>query len=82
MLSNFQRIFKPTPWEKAADHERLKKLHQEQIGHCSTCIHYICSNMPCFVTDYGECKVNNSLFSKKVCGLSEEDCPDYKEKEK
>lgn len=82
MMADFRRTFCPTPEEEAADLELLKRLHREQIGCCSTCVHHVSSNMPGFVTDYGECKVNSSLFYEKVCALSEEpECPDYKEEE-
>ena len=74
-----RRIFHPTKEEQISDLEMLLKFHQELIGSCSTCANHIPSNMPGFVTDYGECKAEAEMFPAKVCGLTDDPCPMYVE---
>lgn len=61
--------------------KKLIHLHEEQVGHCTTCSFYNPpdKNLPGFITDYGECPKNSPVFTKKVCGLDSSECPFYKE---
>lgn len=80
MFSDFRRIFKPTKEERRQDLELFLKMHTNNIGRCSTCIHKIESHAPGFVTDYGSCDVKSPVFFKKVCAVGEEPkCPKYEE---
>lgn len=78
-MNRLRRAFCPTREERISDFEMLLRMHREQIGHCSTCTNYVSSNMPGFVTDYGECKVEAEMFPAKVCGLTDDPCPMYAE---
>lgn len=76
----FRRIFNPTKEEQIQDLEQLIRLHNMQIGHCSTCIHHEESRMPGFVTDYGKCKKRVRIFYKKVVDSSQHiPCKQYEE---
>lgn len=77
--TKFRQIFAPTKEEEIASIERLIQLHKEHIGDCSTCLSYCPTDAPGFVTDYGDCLAKSSVFEKRVCGLSNESCPLYKE---
>lgn len=80
MMTNFRRTFFPTPEEQIQDLEMILRVHEGQIGKCSTCENHIPSDMPGFVTDYGKCKTGSPIFIEKVCGLKDESCPLYIEK--
>lgn len=77
MFADFRRMFFPTKEELIKDYKRIIKLHNNQIGQCSTCTHHIPTEEPGFVTDYGKCHVNSTLFLEKVCGLINVDCSYY-----
>lgn len=77
MMGSFRRVFHPTPEEQIRDYEMLLALHTAQIGFCSTCANHIPSNMPGFVTDYGECRAGVQNFAEKVCGLEQLPCQQY-----
>ena len=77
MMGSFRRVFHPTPEEQIRDYEMLLALHIAQIGFCSTCANHIPSNMPGFVTDYGECRAGIQNFAEKVCGLEQLPCQQY-----
>lgn len=79
MLGLFRRTFKPTKEEQLHDLTLLYRLHGEQVGHCTTCLNYVSSEMPGFVTDFGSCKVYSDVFAAKVCGLIDSPCHFYKE---
>lgn len=79
MLADFRKVFFPTKTELIEDYERAIDLHNKQIGHCSTCVFHIPTNMPGFVTDYGDCRVNSPIFTEKVCGLRDINCSYYAE---
>ena len=79
-MASFRRTFLPTPEEQIHDLEMVLRLHTEQIGYCSTCENYIASNMPGFVTDYGNCRVDSPVFAEKMCGIKDEKCSLYAEK--
>lgn len=79
MLADFRRVFFPTKEELIKDYERVLKLHNDQIGQCSTCVFHTPSEMPGFVTDYGDCQVNSPIFLEKVCGSKDIDCAHYAE---
>ena len=79
MIESFRRVFAPTPEEQIRDCEMLLELHTAQIGFCSTCANHIPSNMPGFVTDYGECRAGSSNFAAKVCSLEQLPCQQYSE---
>lgn len=79
MIASFRRSFFPTDEEKIERLEMLISLHEDQLNYCSTCIHYISSMMPGFVTDYGRCAKNSPIFEDKVCGNIKEHCPYYEE---
>ena len=79
MIASFRRSFFPTDEEKIERFEMLISLHEDQLNYCSTCIHYISSMMPGFVTDYGRCAKNSPIFEDKVCGNTQENCPYYAE---
>ena len=80
MMADFRRTFHPTVEEQIQDYELLLRLHKEQLGHCSTCANHISSDMPGYVTDYGDCTVDSPLFPAKVCGLEDKICPLYAER--
>lgn len=79
MRTLFNRVFHPTKEEEIASIERLIQLHKEHIGDCSTCLSYCPTDAPGFVTDYGDCLAKSAVFERRVCGLSNESCPLYKE---
>lgn len=56
------------------------KLHEEQIGDCSTCVNLDPSTEPGFVTDYGACRQGKTFFAEKACGLVDHVCDGYIEK--
>ena len=78
-MGRFRRIFNPTKEEQIYDLEMLLRLHEEQIGHCCTCLNHILSDATGFVTDFGECKANSQIFAIKACGLIDDPCPLYEE---
>lgn len=55
------------------------KLHEEQIGDCSTCVNLDRSTEPGFVTDYGGCRMGKAFFAEKACGLVDHVCDGYTE---
>lgn len=79
MFVSFNKIFNPTIGEQIEQIKKIIELRRKHIGHCVTCSHYIALDAPGFIEDYGRCKLNVSLFAKKVCGLSSDKCPNYKE---
>lgn len=40
MRNRLREIFDPTPEEQIEMYEKLLQLHKEQIGQCSTCVHF------------------------------------------
>lgn len=82
MRNRLREIFDPTPEEQIEMYEKLLQLHKEQIGQCSTCVHYIPTSLPGFVTDYGKCRANSVLFTKKVTDQKEIGCFFYMEETK
>ena len=77
MMTRFRKAFFPTPEEEAEMCREAIRLHEEQIGHCSTCLNLDPSTMPGFVTDYGECRMGKAFFPEKACGLAERECDGY-----
>ena len=55
------------------------KLHEEQIGDCSTCVNLDRSMEPGFVTDYGGCRMGKAFFAEKACGRVDHVCDGYTE---
>ena len=51
MLVDFSKTFFPTIEEKIESFENLLKMHISNIGLCSTCRHYVCSD----ISDPGHC---------------------------
>lgn len=45
------------------------KLHEEQIGDCSTCVNLDRSTEPGFVTDYGGCRMGKAFLQKRRAAL-------------
>ena len=85
MICDFYEIFKPTPQQELDACRSMLKLHQELIGHCCTCIWYKGTDMPGFVTDYGECSINEPKFVDYVLRNLKDDvgpCANYKEDKK
>ena len=60
MMYSFRKSFFPTPEEEAEMCRAAIKLHEEQIGDCSTCVNLDRSTEPGFVTDYGGCRMGNA----------------------
>ena len=79
MMSSFRKVFNPTKEELIESFETVSKLHQDNLYHCSTCAHHFLTDMPGFVTDYGSCRLNSPIFTEKVCGLRDIECPYYVE---
>lgn len=79
MMASFRETFFPTKEEQIKSLEKFIELHNEQIGHCSTCAFHEPTDAPGFVTDYGSCRADSPIFAKKVCGLEEIDCSSYEE---
>ena len=77
MMCSFQRVFFPTPEEETEMCRAAIKLHEEQIGNCSTCVNLDPSTEPGFVTDYGRCRLEKEFFAEKVCGLADHVCDGY-----
>lgn len=79
MIVNFDKVFKPTIEDEIRSYEKLLELHKEQIGQCSTCIHYVPpANYP-IVTDYGKCRLGDpKMFYDKILDQSI-DCANYEE---
>ena len=78
-MNKLHKIFYPSPEEEIAFYERIIELHNEQIGRCSTCVHYIHTDprLPGFVTDYGGCKLDKDIFTAKVCSIDDMECDGY-----
>ena len=79
MMASFDKVFKPTIEDEIQSYEKLLELHKEQIGQCSTCIHYVPpANYP-VVTDYGRCQLGDpKMFYDKIFDQSI-DCTNYEE---
>lgn len=73
-MSNFFEAF----YGKKVE-ELLEKLYNEQVGCCTTCIHYIGSDLPGYYTDFGDCLRDNPHFIKKYFDKNVE-CKDYVQK--
>ena len=67
------------PEEEAEMCRAAIKLHEEQIGDCSTCVNLDRSMEPGFVTDYGGCRMGKAFFAEKACGLVDHVCDGYTE---
>lgn len=86
MANKLRSIFSTSDEELLPLYEWVVQHHHERIGACCTCTHYIPTDMPGFVTDYGDCGVKNPVFVDKVCSevcheLDEHnECPEYVEK--
>lgn len=65
MMYSFRKSFFPTPEEEAEMCRAAIKLHEEQIGDCSTCVNLDRSTEPGFVTDYGGCRMGKAFFCRK-----------------
>lgn len=78
-MSNFRKVFCPTKAEQIQSMSYLIALHKEYVGYCETCANYVPSDLPGFVTDYGECLAKNPIFAQRVCGLSNATCEQYVE---
>lgn len=78
-MNKLRRLFCPTPEEEIEDLNRIILMHNEQISCCSTCGNYEGSTMPGFVTDYGRCKVNSSVFITKILNERTTTCDKYVE---
>ena len=79
MFCDFRRVFNPTREELIDRYEMLLKLHNNQLGKCSTCTHYVGSSAPGVVIDYGSCRKCMKFFSEKACGMREIECTEYDE---
>ena len=79
MMCSFRKVFFPTPDEEVEMCREAIRIHEEQIGKCSTCINMEPSTEPGFVTDYGACMKNKKFFPEKVCGLADCECSAHKE---
>lgn len=82
-FNSFRRIFRPTLEEQINDLNKIIRLHDELIGTCFTCEHYISSSAPGFVTDYGFCESQEESFLRRlledVNNLKVDYCPLYRE---
>lgn len=76
---DFRKIFQPTKEERIKTYEHLLELQKKYHGRCCSCKNYEGSNERGFVTDYGKCKVNCGLFTKKVIAKENIDCKSYVE---
>lgn len=79
MMYSFRKSFFPTPEEEAEMCRAAIKLHEEQIGDCSTCVNLDRSMEPGFVTDYGGCRMGKAFFAEKACGIVDHVCDGYTE---
>ena len=80
MANKLKELFFPSDSELIRQYNYLLRLHKEQIGLCSTCVHYIETGLPGFVTDYGKCRINSPVFVKKVSKLTNDiKCSRYSE---
>lgn len=81
MMVDFNKAFNPTKEDKIRSYERLLELHQKHVGKCCTCKFHSPppSDLPGFVTDYGDCVLNKDIFNAKVCGLKDVECDCYEE---
>lgn len=77
MLADFRKVFFPSPEEEKKDLERTVKLYFSHVGYCCTCAHHEESEMPGFVVDYGECRLNVPDFPEKACAPVEAGCELY-----
>ena len=79
MMVSFDKVFKPTIEDEIRSYEKLLELHKEQIGQCSTCIHYVPPDNNPIVTDYGKCRLGDpKMFYDKIFDQSI-DCTNYEE---
>lgn len=80
-MVSFDKAFKPSIEQQIESYENLIKLHKNNIGQCCTCLNHVSTllNLPGYVIDYGECKLSNPIFSRKVNRFDDVACSDYKE---
>lgn len=78
-MSSFRKIFCPTKEELIENIEATIRIHKKCFNHCATCVFYIPTDMPGFVTDYGSCRLDCPIFSEKVCGHKDLKCSYYVE---
>lgn len=80
-MNKIKELFSPTTEKEIERTRLLLKLHEEFIGDCSTCEHYVSPqpDLPEYVVDYGECSLKKDMFYKKVCGLCHAVCSGYQE---
>lgn len=78
MMVSFDKVFNPTIEDEIRSYEKLLELHKEQIGQCSTCIHYVPPVNSPIVTDYGRCQLNEPNFYDRIFDQSI-DCANYEE---
>ena len=74
---DFRKIFQPTNEEKIKTYENLLEIQKKFHGRCCTCKNYEGSNERGFIIDYGKCKVNCNLFTKKVIAKEFINCDSY-----
>lgn len=73
MLVDFSKTFFPTIDEKIESYENLLKIHISNIGMCSTCRHYVCSDS---LLDSCHCdlKYEHEFLLKRLRVPSDADC--------
>ena len=78
-MVDFRKTFFPTKEERIERLENLIELHESYKGDCITCVHYISPSpeTPGFVTNYGDCALEEEIFAEKVGGLSDSICASY-----
>ena len=79
MKNKLRSIFCPTPQEKIKQYKAVIDRYCMDNGSCLSCMYHIppATDLPGFVTDYGECKLNLDIFAGKVCGLEDVKCESY-----
>lgn len=79
MTNRLRDLFDPTVKKKIERLNFIISLYRDQFGQCSTCIYYKDTDMPGFVTDYGECKKSHPIFIEKVISRKNIICDGYEE---
>lgn len=77
MMVDFNRVFLPTKEQQIEDLKKCIEMHNSLIGDCVTCVHYTPSDLRGFVTDYGNCSVDEEVFMEKIFDQENAVCNHY-----
>lgn len=81
MTISFDKVFRPTKEDQIFMCKMIVDFHRNHVGECSTCkwLTPPPSDLPGFVTDYGDCVLSKDIFYDKVCLRKDLECDAYEE---